>query len=53
MSKYITVSHVEDWSIKVKAKVIKETETETEAEYQYKRMTYGVTIPKQKTPPNK
>ena len=52
MKKYITVPHVEDWNIKVKAKVIKETDTEIEVEYKYQGMTWGCTIPKYGPSPN-
>jgi len=48
--KYLTVPHVEDWNVKVKAKVIRETDLETEVEYRYNGMTWGLTITKKQQP---
>ena len=46
--KYITVKHVEDWNVKVLAKVIRETDSEIEVEYKYAGVWWGLTIQKNK-----
>ena len=46
MDKFITIGHVEDHSIKVRAKVVKESDSEIEAEYRYGGVTWGVHLPK-------
>lgn len=50
MTKYITVPHVEDHSIKVRAKVINETAAEIEVEYKLGGVTWGLHIPKKPAP---